>query len=275
MNLSGIIFAVLAVGWAVYLIPKALQRNDELARTRAVSTFSERLRVLGSGRPPAVTPTSAPTAVGVPTAPAAPLITREAARRAARRRRRVLAVLVLALAVVGTLTGLAYAPVWAPAIPVFLIVAFLVTARLSVRRQQARRTAALATQAPTSEATDEDTVGVDVSELRRDVTPRPASSHSATVESSVPDAEPVEVEPALVDEGSLWDPLPMTLPTYVTKPTARRTVRTIELTRGSMTSSGHDSSDTKLVQQAEAARKAVESSSESAQDAPERKIAGA
>ena len=32
-----------------------------------------------------------------------------------------------------------------------------------------------------------------------------------------------------VDGGSLWDPLPVTLPTYVIKPKARRTVRTIDL----------------------------------------------
>ena len=31
------------------------------------------------------------------------------------------------------------------------------------------------------------------------------------------------------DGGSLWDPLPVTLPTYVTKPQAKRTVRTIDL----------------------------------------------
>ena len=52
MDLSGIIFAALAVGWAVYLIPRALQRNEELAKTRAVSSFSGRMRVLGDGRRP-------------------------------------------------------------------------------------------------------------------------------------------------------------------------------------------------------------------------------
>ncbi|RYE78272.1 MAG: hypothetical protein EOO74_05545, partial [Myxococcales bacterium] len=129
--MSGIIFAALAVGWAVYLIPKALQQNEELAKTRAVSTFSGRMRVLGSGQQSA--PVSAPEA-SVAAAPApAPRLTREGARRAARRRRRVLMVLVFALGMVGALTGFAIAPVWAPAIPAGLIVAFLVTARMSVR----------------------------------------------------------------------------------------------------------------------------------------------
>ncbi len=31
------------------------------------------------------------------------------------------------------------------------------------------------------------------------------------------------------DGGTLWDPLPVTLPTYVTKAQAKRTVRTIDL----------------------------------------------
>ena len=59
--------------------------------------------------------------------------------------------------------------------------------------------------------------------------------------------EPFEV--ALADEGSLWDPLPLTLPTYVGKATARRTVRTIELT--GITSSGHDEADTELARRAD------------------------
>ena len=40
--------------------------------------------------------------------------------------------------------------------------------------------------------------------------------------------------------GTLWDPLPVTLPTYVTKPAAtRRTVRTIDLGEPGAWTSGH------------------------------------
>ena len=38
----------------------------------------------------------------------------------------------------------------------------------------------------------------------------------------------------------LWDPLPMTLPTYVDKPRATRSVRTIDLQGAGVASSGHD-----------------------------------
>lgn len=267
--MSGIIFAALAVGWAVYLIPKALQQNEELAKTRAVSTFSGRMRVLGSGQQPA--PVSVPEASVAAAEPApapasAPRLTREGARRAARRRRRVLMVLVFALGMVGALTGFAIAPVWAPAIPAGLIVAFLVTARMSVRRQHRRFAAQpIPSVAPVAPAeADEDTQGIDVSELR-------AAPVVAQVEAPLVEA-PVAEAP-VADEGSLWDPLPMTLPTYVTKPTARRTVRTISLTQ--TTSSGHDAADTKLAREAEAARKAKEAPASASEETPARKVAGA
>lgn len=275
MDLSGLIFAALAVGWAVYLIPKALQHNDELAKTRAVSTFSGRMRVLGSGRPPAPpveTPSVDSTSVELVETPPPPAsrITREAARKAARRRRRVLLVLVFALGTVSALSAFAIAPVWAPAIPGGLVVAWLVIARMSVRRQTRRMVSAPLNPAvaPPADA-DEETAGIDVSEIRA------ASRPDERVETGPQVVEPVETQP-VADEGSLWDPLPMTLPTYVTKPTARRTVRTIALTQ--TTSSGHDAADTKLARDAEAARKAQadkDAPAASADGTSQRKVAGA
>jgi hypothetical protein len=81
-----------------------------------------------------------------------------------------------------------------------------------------------------------------------------------------------DIEAALADDGSLWDPLPMTLPTYVNKARARRTVRTIELT--GINSSGHDQADTAL------AREAAETAQESAvatadAEAAQRRASGA
>ncbi len=76
-----------------------------------------------------------------------------------------------------------------------------------------------------------------------------------------------EVESLLADDGSLWDPLPMTLPTYVNKARARRTVRTIELT--GINSSGHDHADTAL------AREAHDSATAKDAEAAQRKAAGA
>ncbi|MDX6373868.1 MAG: hypothetical protein QOD98_2856, partial [Nocardioidaceae bacterium] len=41
----------LAVAWAVYLIPKALEHHEESARTRTVERFSATLRVLARREP--------------------------------------------------------------------------------------------------------------------------------------------------------------------------------------------------------------------------------
>ena len=40
---------ILAVAWAVYLIPKALKHHDEVARTRSVDRFSTAMRGPYSG----------------------------------------------------------------------------------------------------------------------------------------------------------------------------------------------------------------------------------
>ena len=42
---------VLAVAWAVYLIPKALRHHDEVARTRSIDRFSTAMRVLARREP--------------------------------------------------------------------------------------------------------------------------------------------------------------------------------------------------------------------------------
>lgn len=254
MDLSGIIFVALALGWAVYLIPKALQRNEELARTRSVVAFSDRMRVLGSGRP---VPDPVSTA---PTQAPRPLISRQAAQRAAKRRRVVLTLLVFALGMVSGLAWFAIAPVWAPAVPGGLILVFLVVARISVRQQARRRIAVApvaALDADSADRDEEDTASIEVGEL--------VSARSM--------AEDHAGQTALADDGSLWDPLPVTLPTYVTKPTARRTVRTIELTAGPITSSGHSVADSALVKQVEAAQKQAKESE--AAEGAQRKAAGA
>ncbi len=81
-----------------------------------------------------------------------------------------------------------------------------------------------------------------------------------------------DLEAVLADDGSLWDPLPMTLPTYVNKARARRTVRTIELT--GINSSGHDQADTDLARDAaESAHEATQADNDAT--AEQRRAAGA
>lgn len=63
----------------------------------------------------------------------------------------------------------------------------------------------------------------------------------------VEQTETVVVSVPTVDGGSLWDPLPVTLPTYVTKRRATRTVRTIDLNEPGAWTSGHTAEDSRLV----------------------------
>ena len=67
--------------------------------------------------------------------------------------------------------------------------------------------------------------------------------------------------PAITDP-SLWDPMPVTLPTYVSKPAAeRRGVRTIDLDSSGVWTSGRTEVDAAIARQAEdddRARKAAQ-----------------
>ncbi len=254
MDLSAVIFVALALAWAGYLIPKALKHHDDMASDRLVEGHSDKVRILSrKGRAETSKPSVAETPAPAP-APRRHATTRAAARKAAQRRRRVLGLLLLVLAVVWTLTWFAYLPIWAPAIPGSMAAAWLVIARLSVRSQRRRRVVrarapaaveqeaheAAPAETQLDELADEDTVGVE----RR------------------------ELEAALADDGSLWDPLPVTLPTYVNKARARRTVRTIELT--GISSSGHDESASALAREAEATAQ----ESETATETEQRKVVG-
>lgn len=262
MDLSGIIFVVLAVGWAVYLVPKALKHHDEIAGSRSVDRFSHTMRVLGRGKADAgedseptvgtdvsslrrstpeqeqPVPVAGPVARPVVRAQA----TRATARAAAKRRRRVLYVLVFALAVVSSLSGFAILPWWSTAVPGALIVGFLVLSRVLGARERSSR---------------------------RRVSPVVAAPVDAVEERSPAVTEEQLVAGPVLDDGSLWDPLPMTLPTYVNKARAPRTVRTIDLTEPETWSSGRSEADSELVRRSEEAAEAT------ADEAEQRRAAGA
>jgi hypothetical protein len=263
VDLSAVIFVVLALAWAVYLIPKALKHHDEMASDRLVESHSERVRILRrkpSGKPAEVIVKAEPTPAG--RAQSRPL---RSARSAAQRRRRVLAVLVLALAVVAGLSYFAVVPRWSIAVPAGLILMFLLVARLSVRRAQRSSLARRRPVEAVASMESEELRAAGRQQSRQAVEePTPVSLDEQV---DVPLHEETAVEESvLADDGSLWDPLPMTLPTYVSKARARRTVRTIELT--GMQSSGHDEGDSALAREAQ-------EPTESGTSAEQRKAAGA
>ncbi|MGN6162377.1 MAG: divisome protein SepX/GlpR [Marmoricola sp.] len=263
MDLSGLIFVALFVGWAIYLIPKFMRDQEELATTRSLQDFSARLRVFAATRSVAKQNLLGPDeptveismdeiqkALDVSPAQAVRLPSRAAAKKAAKRRRRVLLVLMVVTAAV---TGLAVAgigPIWTPAIPVAIVLLFLLTARRSVRRAaKARKAAVRAASANAGRAS------APAAASPAPVAPAPIITHETDVEVALIariEADNAADNDAAAAADRLWDPVPVTLPTYLDKPVAHRTVMSIELNRG-IVSSGHDAADTELVRAAEAA----------------------
>lgn len=274
MDLSGIIFVALAVAWAVYLIPQALKRHDEAARSRSVDRFSTTMRVLAPARPARdhrVAPSQAQLRAQVRTR----IPSRAAARAAARRRRRVLFVLLALTALTAATIGvlrltMGTGPWWSVAIPGGLVVTWLVICRLQVRRLERVRNPRY--DAVVVSPDEEETVQLDAEALRAAVaapTP-PVAGSAGPVEQPEQPGQSGQSEQSGEAGSSLWDPLPVTLPTYVTKPRAQRTVRTIDLSQPGVQSSGRSAEDSRLVAEADEAAKV----DAAAADQVERRAAG-
>lgn len=270
MDLTGLIFVALGIAWAVYLVPKALQHTDEVSRSHSVERFSSALRVLSrNDSGVASASTSAPVATPAPVAgpvtrerrPSAAQIRarREAARRAAQRRRRVLGTLLVVNLAVALAAGFGVIG-WAwQAAPATLLVAWLVACRLMVRSEQAVRT-----QAPTRiripSVLDDGPVGrVDADGTAADDSLDEVPSETMVdrneqgFDEVAPEADTSTIEAVRED---LWSPVPITLPTYVTKDAAtRRTVRTIDLSAPGVTTSGRTEEDAAIAREADEAER--------------------
>lgn len=245
MDLSGLIFVALALVWALVLIPKALRNHDDVERTRSVDG-SEAARVL--------TRTPAPAEPRIPQQPRPTRSLtelrdrqRRQARAAAGRRRRVLGLLLLVTAGVGVTSYLGVTTTWAPAIPGGVTLAFLVLARVMVRREHARWDALVAglTESPGTHAAE---AGEALEAPELVVVAR--NDQGVVVVSEQEDTSSLDVSALRAAGANLWDPLPMTLPTYVDKPRATRSVRTIDLRGAGVSSSGHDAAASALVAEA-------------------------
>jgi len=258
---SALIFVALAVAWAVYLIPKALDHHEEGVRSRTVDAFSHSVRVLARREP--VSRREAALVAGDDPAPPStrqlrrearllakdakraaklqrrnarrlaaanrlpvdPRLRRQAAARAARRRLRVVTLILAENAVVAVLAAFGiFGWVWM-AVPVGILVAWLVACRLMVRRERA-----------------------ELPVIRRTGTSAPVT------EPDVKDADPTQGTPVVAEaapprDPDAWDPVPVTLPTYVTKPVATRSVRTIDLDSTGVWTSGRSEADSALVRE--------------------------
>jgi hypothetical protein len=267
VDLSGIIFVALAVAWAVYLIPKALKHHDEVVRSRSVDRFSHTMRVLARREPVSkrdarlvVTPSRAASAHVVETkahlAAASPVVRSAGSRRATQRRRRVLGLLLLVNAAVVAVAAFGVIGWVGEAGPAGLVVAWLVACRLMVKEERLLPVSYVdpVSSAEPLEAT-EPGLGVEV------------ERNEQGFDELDPDNETGTVPAVLVGDPELWDPLPMTLPTYVNKPAAkRRSVRTIALDDTGVWTSGRTEGDAAIAREAERADKAARASRKDGDD---------
>jgi hypothetical protein len=258
VDLSALIFVALAVAWAVYLIPKALRHHEIDRVSRSVESFSDRIRVLARREPvsashASLVVSSSGTTVAVAAAveaeddeteaveasveqvvvPTAPARQKRPAASAAQRRRRVLGLILLvnlvavALAAAGVIGW-----VW-EAIPATLLVAWLVACRLMVRKERAVRSA----RTPVRK--------------RRTTLADPLIADEEADTGEIPAIGDDIAAPSVA---GAWDPLPVTLPTYVGKASAGRTVRTIDLDSTGVWSSGRNEADSALAREADQQR---------------------
>jgi len=221
-----VIFAAIAIAWLAYLVPHfARAREGELVEDEVgpVDRFADSMRIVRRGTAPLLDQDLGEIKTYEVSTPQ----TRRAAVRdlrrletvAAQRRRRVLLAL---LAVVSLTVGLAAVdllPWWGVAVPGGLLVAFLVVARVSVRTMRQGLDARFT---EISQGSSETTVILSRKEVARIVEPTGLSGPRTS---------------ANKQPGALWDPVPITMPTYVSKPLAPRTVRTIDLSGPGVTSS--------------------------------------
>lgn len=217
---TGLIFTAIAIAWLAYLVPHFVRRRDDeaVADGDPADRFADSMRIIRNGTAPLLDQDLE----RIPTYEVSTPSTRRAAIRdlhrqemvAAARRRRVLLVLLAALSLVVGLCAVGITPWWALALPGGLLVAFVVGARRSVsvisrsldeRYRQIRN------------GSNESTIFLSRDDLAK----------------LSPAKTPTEETKTRTDAGraggALWDPVPITKPTYVSKPLAPRTVRTIDL----------------------------------------------
>lgn len=272
MGTTGLIYAAIVIAWAAYLVPLALRRSHNQARRNSIERFSSAMHVLSRReqrtsaravvappRPDGVDRVVRPQlAVAKPAS--AKLANRPSsapARRAAARRRRVLTVLVTLTAIVGVVSALGLLARWAFVLPLIGVVAFLGVARRQVRRASDAYWEAVAQSRPSvSNVVRRSAQRIDANHgvARQDTVHHPGPDEQPTelMHLDLADVEVHDVVPVKGSDGSaLWDPIPVTLPTYVGQPAIRRQVRTVDLAAGDITSSARPATTPSAVEPAD------------------------
>lgn len=217
MGTTGVIFGAIAIAWLAYLVPHFVSRRDgdQSEDLEIDNRFSDSIRIVRNGTAPLLNQDLEQIKtfeVSTPqTRRAAVADLRRLDRLAASRRRRVLLVLLAVLSAVVGVCAVQLIPWWSVAIPGCLLLIFVGVARVSVwtmRKSLDSRYRSIC------RGSNEETVFLKVGDTVKGIVGTSGSSRK-----SEPPSKP----------GALWDPVPITMPTYVSKPLAPRTVRTIDL----------------------------------------------
>jgi hypothetical protein len=218
-----VIFGAIAIAWLAYLVPHFVRhREDEQIEPELDNRFADSMRIVRTGAAPLLNQDLEQIQtfeVSTPqTRRAAVADLRRLERLAASRRRRVLLGLMAVLSATVGVCAVGLIPRWAAAIPGGLLLIFMVVARISVRSMRRGLDARYRT---IRRGSDEQTVFL---------------SRSKVSIAGAGEAVKAEKSEATAS-GALWDPVPITMPTYVSKPLAPRTVRTIDLSGPEVASS--------------------------------------
>ena len=286
------IYAAIILMWAAYFIPLLLRRHEELSESRSAERFSRAMRILSrreptpdqryvvmparpassfpvprprsrlvepqpsTPRPSTPQPSTVRPSTLRPSAPR-PAAGRRPARRAtslAVRRRRILAALLLATVVTSLLAPVTPVPLWPGVALLVLTVADVVHLRV----QQRRRTELARTRASVRRRTRSRLRRFDSAE--RIVAARRSLAHErAATEAARRAAEEAAREAARVDaerraaEAAGWRPVPVPLPTYVTKPKAPRVGPALDSLIHGLRGHGHGSQEPARAEPADAA----------------------
>jgi hypothetical protein len=234
---SGLLYAGLIVIWGAYFIPRWLRRHDELSESRSIEKFDKAMRILSRRE---ATPDRR--YVVMPPRPADPGTMPRSRRPAGTsrpvsrvspvtfRRRRILAGLLLVTLVVSVVTPFTTVPWWGPLLAVTLTLAYLVHCRLQARsRHQVSRTRAAVQKRSMSRLMRFDAIER-LMTVRRELAEERAAEERRWQESEAAEARlREEEERRQVEAEGGWSPVPVPLPTYVSKPVAPRRASSIDL----------------------------------------------
>jgi hypothetical protein len=222
-----LIYAAIVAAWAAYLVPLWLRRHDEAAASRSADRFSTAMRVLARRQPngrQASTAIEEPEYTDGPVRPGWRVGAADGGSELApaTRRRRTLVVLLAVTTGLAVPVVLQLVPAWTLAVPGGIVLLFLVA---SVRAGQRER------------AWD-DLVYERIRQAEEQAAAEAELAASAELEPVVAYL-PEEDYPLLpADDEDSWEPRDVPLPTYLDKPRAPRTVRTVELGEPGTWSSG-------------------------------------